>query len=84
MAKSVASRVARAVEAWRAGSRMAVRGLREMKVRVRAVTSASSPKTSSGEAEGEGVRDSGSGVSGGGGDQGRRCGEHGGDSGMYS
>ena len=43
------------------------------------MTSASSPKTSSGEAEGEGegVRDSGSGVSGGGVDQGPRSGERG-------
>ena len=70
------------MEAQLARSRMGVGGL--WGTRARALTSAFSPKTSSGEAEGEGVWDSGSGVSEGGRDQGWRCSEYGGDSGRYS
>ena len=73
-------------EAWRARSRMGVKGLPG--IRAQAMTSASSLKTSSGEAEGEGegegLWDSGSGVSGGGVPQGSRSGERGGDSGLGS
>ena len=59
---------------------MGVQGLRG--IIVRAMTSASSPKTSSGKAGG--VGDAGSSVSGGGVPQGSRSGERGGDSGLGS
>ena len=60
---------------------MGVEGLRGK--RAQAMTSASSPKTSSSKAEGEGVRDSSSSMSDGGVPQGSRSGERG-DSGIYS
>ena len=77
----MAGQLPRMPEARRARSRMGVEGLRG--IRAWAMTSASSLKTSSGKAEGEGIWDSGSGVSGGGVPHGSRSGERG-DLGIYS